>query len=121
MTVLMEISTPAGDSGQVAGKRLQVYRSSENEIANSGVCPVGNHFAAINYGRLARLRPVTGYPGAVDPTSDQKHPDRDGVFVVDSRTGEQQLIVSYRQLADVIRTIRSDIDQIDLFINHTLW
>jgi hypothetical protein len=121
MTVLLEISTPAGDSGQVAGKRLQVYCSSEGSIANSGVCPVGNHFAAINYGRLARLRPVTGYPDAVDPTSNQKHPDRDGVFVVNSVTGEHRLVVSYKKLADVIRTVRSDIDRIDLFINHTLW
>lgn len=121
MTVLLEISTPAGDSGQVGGKRLQVYRSSETSLANSGVSPVGNHFAAINYGRLARLRPVTGYPGAVDPTSHQKHPDRDGVFVVNSVTGEHRLVVSYQKLADVIRTVRSDIDQIDLFINHTLW
>ncbi|MBM4076547.1 MAG: hypothetical protein FJ267_13030 [Planctomycetes bacterium] len=65
------------------GMRKREYRFDDVSIANSGVCPVGRHFAAINYGRLARLRPVTGYPEASDWTREQKHPDDDGVFVID--------------------------------------
>jgi len=44
-------------------KRIHEYRYPNDSIGNSGVAPDGTDFLAINYGRLARLRPVTGYAG----------------------------------------------------------
>jgi hypothetical protein len=80
----------------------------------------GGWFAAINYARLARLRPVTGYPGTFDWTAGVKHPTNDGVFKVDTRTGAKTLLASFKQLADAIRPLRPDVDSQELFINHTL-
>jgi hypothetical protein len=102
-------------------RRVREYRFEDASIGNGGVSPRGDCFAAINYGRLARLRPVTGYPGALDPTRDVPFPDDDGVFRVDAATGEKRLLVSFRQLRELLRADHSWIDEAPLFINHTLW
>lgn len=114
-TVLYDIS-----SG-LPGKRLKEFRFDDRPIANSGVAQNGGWFMAINYGRLARLRPVTGYPDTYDWTKNTVQPGDDGIFRVNVATGERQLIVSYAALADRIRPTRPDVDAIPLFINHTLW
>jgi hypothetical protein len=103
------------------GRRVREYRDADTPVGNSGVAQRGGFFAAINYGRLARLRPVTGYPGALDFTAGVPHPDNDGIFRIEVATGEKRLIVSYRQLRDLIRPTRPEVDKIELFINHTLW
>ena len=104
-----------------ARKRVREYRFADTPVANSGVAQNGGRFLAINYGRLARLRPVTGYPGAHDFTGDALHPADDGIHVVDVARGTRRLLVSYKQLADLIRPARPDVDRKALFINHTLW
>jgi hypothetical protein len=113
--VLLDIAQGPGD------RRVREYRYADAPIGNSGVAQGGGCFAAINYGRLARLRPVTGYPKAFDFTAGLPHPDNDGIFRIDVGTGEKCLIVSYRQLRDLVRPVRRDIDAVELFINHTLW
>lgn len=102
-------------------KRVMEYRFDHTPIGNSGVAQNGGFFAAFNYGRTDRLRPVTGYPGAYDWTVGVKHPEDDGVFKVDVNTGAKILLVSFKQLADALRPTRPDVDDIPLFINHTLW
>jgi hypothetical protein len=47
----------------------------------------GGSFLGLNYGRLSRLRPVTGYPDAFDWTKGVKHPEDDCLFRVDVKTG----------------------------------
>ncbi|GMW02120.1 MAG: hypothetical protein AMXMBFR84_32560 [Candidatus Hydrogenedentota bacterium] len=114
-TVLYDIS------GGLPGRRVKEYRFDDAPVGNSGVAQQGHWFMAINYGRLARLRPVTGYPESFDWTRDVAHPADDGIFRVNIETGEKALVVSYKSLADLIRDKRPDVDEIPLFINHTLW
>jgi hypothetical protein len=102
-------------------KRLREYRYDDAPIGNSGVSATGGKFLGLNYGRLARLRPVTGYPGAVDWSRRDNSPDNDGIFLVDIKTGGKRLLVSYRQLADQLTQQRPNIEDTALFINHTLW
>jgi hypothetical protein len=102
-------------------RRIAEYRFTDSPIGNSGVAQRGGWFLGINYGRLARLRPVTGYPGVRDWTVGEKHPTNDGIFKVNAATKEKQLLVSYEQLADAVRAARPDVDAKELFINHTLW
>ncbi len=102
-------------------KRIREYRFPKNPIGNYGVKQSGGAFAGVNFARMARLRPVTGYKDAYDWTTDALHPDDDGVFVVDTHTGKDRLIVSFKQLADIIRQTEPHIDHLGLFINHTLW
>jgi hypothetical protein len=105
-----------------AGGRVAEYRSKDAPVGNGGVAQNGGWFLGINYGRLARLRPVTGYPGARDWTAGRKgHPADDGVFKVDVETEEQKLLVSYKQMADALREKYPEVDGKELFVNHTLW
>jgi len=102
-------------------KRIREYRFEDTPFGNSGAAQKGGYFLGINYGRLARLRPVTGYPGAYDWTEGEKFPENDGVFKVNAGTGEHQLLVSFKQLYDAIRKNHIEVEDKALFINHTLW
>ncbi|TKJ36961.1 MAG: hypothetical protein CEE38_08625 [Planctomycetes bacterium B3_Pla] len=102
-------------------KRLREFRYPDTPVGNSGVAQDGSAFLAINYGRMARLRPVTGYPGGFDWTTGQKAPDSDGIFIIDPQSGEKRLLVSFRKLAELVRPTEPDVDKASLYINHTLW
>jgi hypothetical protein len=104
-----------------SGGRVAEYRYPDTPIGNGGVAQRGGWFLGINYGRLARLRPVTGYPGVRDRTAGHKHPADDGVFKVNVATREKHLLVSYRQMADALRATHPAVDGQELFVNHTLW
>jgi hypothetical protein len=57
----------------------------------------------LNYGRLERLRLVTGYPEALDWSKDEPAPRNDGMFIVDIKPGRRRLLVSYRQLDEALK------------------
>jgi hypothetical protein len=103
------------------GERVREYRFEGRPIGNGGVMQGGGWFAGINYARMARLRPVTGYKGATDWTEGVLHPANDGVFKVDTESGERSLLVSFEQMAGLIRETEPHIDELALFVNHTLW
>jgi hypothetical protein len=104
------------------GQRVAEYRFDDGSIGNGGVAQRGGWFAGINYGRIARLRPVTGYPDARDWTADAKGPPaNDGIFKVNTKTKERELLVSFKQLAAAVRAKHPDVDEKQLFLNHTLW
>ncbi len=111
-TVLFDISK---------GKRIREYRYEDTPLGNSGVAQNGKYFLGLNYGRLARLRLVTGYPGAFDWTIGENHPADDGMFKINITTGEKQLLVSFKQLYNAIRKNHPGVEEKALFINHTLW
>ncbi len=104
-----------------AGKRIRAYRDESRPTGNGGVSPDGRYFAAINYGRMARERPVTGYPEAYDWNPTAPAPKNDGLFVVDVETGKQELILSFHEMKAQARAIAPLIDEAGLYINHTLW
>lgn len=114
-TVLFDLSA---DSGR--GKRIREYRFDDTPVANGGVAQNGGYFTAINYARMARLRPVTGYAEATDWTTEVAAPKDDGIYRVDVNTGVKKLIVSFAQLKEAIRPFTENIDARHLFINHTL-
>jgi hypothetical protein len=102
-------------------QRVREYRFTNHPVGNGGVMQNGGWFAGINYARMARLRPVTGYKGARDWTQGVLHPKDDGIFKVNTESGKATLLVSFHELARVIRKTEPNIDELALFINHTLW
>lgn len=102
-------------------RRVTEFRQAVTPFGNSGVAQQGGWFLGINYARLARLRPVTGYPGAHDWTVGVTQPENDGIFKVNVATQETRLLVSFKQIADVLRATHPEVDGKELFINHTLW
>ena len=106
-------------------ERIREYRYDDTPIANAGVCPQGGFFYALNYGRMARLRPVTGYQGAFDWTVNDAHPSKDGLWKVDIETGEKELLVSFAAIASVMASENGIDDNTILagshvYINHAL-
>lgn len=102
-------------------RRMREFRFDDTPVGNGGVAQTGGAYLGINYGRMARLRPVTGYPDAYDWNPHTPAPDNDGLFRIDTATGAKRLLVSFRQLADAIRPLRPGVDGKALFLNHTLW
>lgn len=113
-TVLFDVSKGS------RGERIREYRYDDVSIANGGVAQEGGFFYAINYGRMARLRPVTGYKDAFDWTQEEAAPKDDGVFVIDVESKEKRLLVSFAKMRDELRVDFPTIDSIHLFVNHTL-
>jgi len=102
-------------------QRVREYRYEDTPIGNGGVGADGTAFLGLNYGRLARLRLVTGYPEALDWSKNHRAPGHDGIFLVDIKTGKKNLLVSYSQLAEKLKQHNADMNHTGLFINHTLW
>ncbi|NKB70655.1 MAG: hypothetical protein GKR89_26595 [Candidatus Latescibacteria bacterium] len=101
-------------------RRIRQYRYDDTPCGNSGVAQRGGQFLGLNYARMARLRRVTGYVGAWDWTEGVAHPTDDGIHRVDVATGQRDLIVSFADLAAILRQEQGP-EIPPLFINHTLW
>jgi hypothetical protein len=101
-------------------KRVKEYRYDDTPIGNGGVAADGSTWLGLNYGRMARLRLVTGYPEAFDFSRDEIAPENDGIFIIDVETGEKKLLVSFAQIAEKIKETDPNLHT-GLFINHSLW
>jgi len=101
-------------------KRVKEYRYEDTPIGNGGVSADGSAWLGLNYGRMARLRLVTGYPEAFDFSRDEIAPDNDGIFITDISTGKKKLLVSFAQMAEKIKETDPNLHT-GLFINHSLW
>jgi hypothetical protein len=102
-------------------KRIREFRYDDTPFGNSGVAQRGGRFVGLNYGRMARLRMVTGYPGAHDWTGNAPAPANDGIFIVDVATGAKRLLVSFHRMVEALRERHPEMVGKELFINHTLW
>lgn len=65
------------------------------------VSPDGTQAVSLNFARTGRCRPGYGYRALPDPTEGVMHPDDDGIWHVDLRTGETKLIVSIDQVVKI--------------------
>jgi hypothetical protein len=85
----------------------------------SAVSPDGKEAVSINFSRLRITRPDYGYGGNFqDPREDISLPDDDGLFLIDLQTGDSKLLVSYKQVQDLVPPIaENDI----AWFNHTLF
>jgi hypothetical protein len=80
-------------------ERVKIYQYDLHSFGNSGVCPSGKYFLAINYARMARLRPVTGYKGSFDWTDGVAAPKDDGIAIINIKTGKKKILISFEQIA----------------------
>ncbi len=84
----------------------------------SGTARTGDYLPSVSYGRVSRMRAVVSYGGVKDPNPTVKHPDNDGVYLVDINTGERKLLVSYKRAADSIAPKFPVIRDRDMWIEH---
>lgn len=101
-------------------KRIREYRFRNESIANGGVAPNGKWLAGINYGKASRLREIISYQGTSDFTlGGTVNGDDDGLFKINIKTGQKELLVSYKTLARFLKVKDSDVYPI--YVHHTLW
>jgi hypothetical protein len=87
----------------------------------SAVSRSGEHALSLTYGRLGRLRRVVGYGAARDPYPDDPAPREDGVFRMDLRTGEVQLVVSLAEVYERLLPANPSLRGQHLWFNHTVY
>jgi len=63
------------------------------------VAPDGTWGLSLNFARLWRWRPETGFCGVADPWADEVAPVEDGLFRVNLASGKSRLIVSHKDMA----------------------
>lgn len=56
---------------------------------------------SLNFSRLQRLRPGYGYSNFPDTTEDQKAPENDGVWKVDLETGQEEFLISIKDVSEL--------------------
>ena len=76
------------ESGEVRSLPLPIYALTHD----------GRYALTLNFSRLDRTRPGYGYAGVHDPTVEKKAPENDGIYLMDLRTGEYDLIISLAQI-----------------------
>lgn len=79
----------------------------------------GTEAMTLNFSRVARTRPGYGYVGLPDPSEGILCPDDDGLWHMDLRTGENELVASIAQVAAIEH--RADMDGAEHWFNHLLW
>ena len=68
-----------------------------------GLSPDGRQAVSLNFSRLHRERPGYGYAGVPDPWSNVPEPEDDGIWWLDTETGDHRLIVPTARLAHTAR------------------
>ena len=89
--------------------------------AINGLSHSGKYALSLSYGRLGRLRKTVSYQGIEDPTINVPHPDNDGVFVMDMRTGKRTLAVSVFDFYQLIEDRHPELKDRHLWCNHTVF
>ncbi len=109
--------------GELMAVSLDVESGRRRELprALSAVSHNGRWALSLTYGRDARLRPVTGYVGAIDPYPDSAAPANDGVFLMEVAGGPARLIVSIAEVYERLLKRHPEIAPRHMWFGHTLF
>ena len=87
-----------------------------------GLSPDGRQAVTLNFSRLHRERPGYGYAGVADRWADVLEPEDDGIWWMDTRTGENRLVIPTARLARLARTARKpSVEGAVHRFNHLQW
>jgi len=64
--------------------------------------PDGKYALSVNFSRLDRERPGYGYAGCADPTKGMAHPEKDGISLMNMKTGKNKLLMSLDQIVKIL-------------------
>ncbi len=83
----------------------------------AAVSPKGDYALGINFKRIYDYRSGYGYVGEKDEFYSVHHSDKDGVFLIDLKTGENKLIISYEYLWALTKDDQKEPER-KLLVNH---
>lgn len=108
--------------GKFVSVIINVHTKEEIKVIShpvSAVSPDGKMAVSINFSRLRITRPDYGYGGdGQDSRKDVPFPDDDGLFLVNLESGESKLLVSYKQIKELVPPLEEGRIQ---WFNHTLF
>lgn len=81
--------------------------------------PDGRTALTVDFSRLARVRPETGFPCADDRPAPPQAPDHDGLFCLDLATGNRTLLASLAEMAK--KNPAPSMSGATHYITHPLW
>lgn len=71
------------------------------------------------FARLARTRPGYGYVTVHDPWASEKAPDKDGIYLLNLKSGEVNLLILLEQISNF--KVRPDMKGAVHWFNHLLF
>lgn len=108
--------------GELRAIVLNTATGARHELPRpiAAVAPDGKSAASINYARLRNTRPGYGYAGVPDPFMEEARPETDGLYIMDTATGENRLIVSIADAARLAPPAEQYADK-TMWLNHVLF
>jgi hypothetical protein len=108
---------------QIVSKKFNIQTGNTRILPRpiNGLSHNGRYALSLTYGRLGRLRNVVGYSGMTDPNEHEPYPDDDGVFLLDMNSGQSKLIVSIRQVNDLLLARGLDLRGSHMWFNHVVF
>lgn len=106
--------------GDIVTRKVNVNNGKEHIIPRpiNALSNNGKYGLSLNYGRLGRMRRVVGYSGIQDPNPDNPAPENDGIFLVDMLSGKTRLIVSIRDVYEMLQKRGIDFRGKHMWFNH---
>jgi len=98
----------------IHSKKERILPQPVYTLAPNGKFGVGTNFTRIQY-----MRPGYGYKGVEDSGLLDLSPDNEGIYTIDLNTGETKTILSYKQIAQVVRPL-GDVSDWFHYFNHLL-
>ncbi len=108
--------------GEMSAVVLNVKTGEKRTLPRplAAVARNGKYLASINYARLRDTRPGYGYAGQADPWAEEMHPKADGLYIVDTATGESKLIVSIDQVYHA-QDVPEPLRDAKMWFNHVIF
>jgi len=108
----------AGETYRAVIKNIKTRKERMLEMPVAALDPKGRYALSINFSRVFDFRPGYGYHGIVDANKNLEAPDDDGVFRVDMMTGKSRLILSLRQIHELLQDTPSVVKNGKIVVNH---
>jgi hypothetical protein len=100
---------------------VDVFTGEKQTLCHPVYCisPDGKYALSVNFSRLDKERPGYGYAGAKDIFANEKHPENDGVWLIDIKKNTTKLIISVDQIVKSFN--RPEMNDNANWFNHLLF
>ena len=101
---------------------IKNIKTGEKQIIDKAIyalLPDGRHAVGTDFARIQNYRKGYGYPGGSDPYKDQNAPANSGIYKINLKTGESDLIISYKEISEIPNN-GEDVSKKWHYFNHLL-
>jgi hypothetical protein len=90
-------------NGQFISRIVNIKTREKRTLPKAiyALSPYGDYAIGTEFNRIQNMRPGYGYAGIIDPFEQEKSPAEIGIYKMDLKTGENKLLISMKQAADI--------------------